>query len=139
MTCINEDLIQRYIDTEVTSEEKAYIENHLQSCEYCNKQVEQQRQLAAHLKGMISQFQSSNIEIPPFEEIKKTGHLFRYHKRKVVGALLVAASIVISCFLFQPKEEKQKNYLITYDLEQSLDANLPLEEQNLHFQIIEYK
>ena len=54
MNCINDDIIQKYIDGEATPKEVALIEKHIFNCEKCAANIDKQERLEAGVKKEIN-------------------------------------------------------------------------------------
>ena len=67
MKHFDEITIQKYIDNELSPEEKTEVEMHFETCEECKKQVENQRVFAENAKKSLDGFVPENIEIPEFK------------------------------------------------------------------------
>ena len=71
MNCINDEIIQKYIDCEVKQDEIVLLEQHLKECTSCSEKVELQRDLSNKLKSAIDSIVDDNIEIPAFKPGKR--------------------------------------------------------------------
>ena len=133
MNCINEELIQRYIDGELDTAEVFMSQNHIENCMACQEKLNRQVKIVAGIKKAIGNLVDENIEIPEFKIAPK-----REHKRSIVRKMLydLSAAAVILIFvgiqMFQGKSV-QYEMMMTYQFEYEYDANLPITEQEMNF------
>lgn len=59
-------LIQKYIDGELTEKESRAIELHLADCVSCRRKVDEQRALSEKVKQSLEKSVPADVEIPPF-------------------------------------------------------------------------
>ncbi len=136
MRCINDELIQKFVDKEASAKEIYIVESHLSTCSKCSQKVEEKRCAAMRIKGLISSLNKNEIQVPIFKEPvnqKKTLHI---QLRKF--AYVASAACLLTLFLVfyqKPKEEIQ--FLYSYDIESEYNANLPLSEQEMVIEIID--
>ena len=67
MKHFDEITIQKYIDNELSPEERVAVEMHLETCEECKKQVENQRVFSEKVKNSFDGLVTNDIEIPEFK------------------------------------------------------------------------
>ncbi len=135
MNCINDELIQKYIDNEVPAEENVLIRKHIAECKSCADRVEYQLIISKSMKSAINSIVDDSIEIPEFEPGKKITvkpSSIRKHAL-LMATLFVAACLVLFIIVFRNGKdiltEKQITPAIIYNYE--IDANQPLSEQPL--------
>lgn len=137
MNCINEELIQRYIDGELDVAAIFMLQNHVGSCTVCKEKLNRQVKIVAGIKEVIGNFVDENIEIPEFKIIPE-----REPKRSIVRKLFydLSAAAVILIFvgiqMFQGKNV-QCERMIFYQFESEYDANLPITEQEMNFEFFD--
>src|SRR4030042_4613508 len=66
MSCIKDDLIQKYIDGEVSQEDAVQIKKHVAGCEKCSARVMQQQELAIAVKRALNKIAEDRSESPVF-------------------------------------------------------------------------
>jgi len=138
MSCINNDIIQKYIDGEGTPKEVALIEKHIVNCEKCAVKVDYQKRLATGIKKAINLLAEDIVEIPKIvlspSHIKKqfiTGKRLIYY----ISAACILAFIL---FIIQKKEpESQNKITIVNSFEWDFDANRPVSQQPMVINIID--
>jgi predicted anti-sigma-YlaC factor YlaD len=132
MKCINEELIQKYVDKECTSTEISLIQKHKALCEDCSRKIEEFEQRAAKIKSLLSILNEEDIKIPKFE--KPTSKPKRLYLTIIATAVSVASIVIFGFFVFAGHEkqiEPKFNYVSEYN------ANLPIEDQEVVIQIID--
>lgn len=137
MNCIDEQLLQKYIDGECTENEKAVVKQHLSGCSVCiRKQVEMEK-LSFGIKQSINSLTIEKIEIPTFK-IKKTTSRKNF---KIIIYSLSAACILLFILLFVDKkyEINQKQMTIVQSIPREIDANLPANQQDFVIEVFDGK
>ena len=132
MKHFDEITIQKYIDNELSSEERTEVEKHLATCEECKKQVENQRVFAENVKKSLDEFVPDAVDIPKFKiayQPKKTRTL----KIALISSISTACAILLAFFIIKgvkKEPEKNENFDI-YDFItiEEYDANKPMTEQ----------
>lgn len=129
MKHFDETTIQKYIDNELSPEERNKVEKHLENCQECSKQVENQRVFAENVKKSIDGLVPDDIEIPEFKvsyQPKKTRTL----RIVLISSLSTACAILLAFFIIRGFKKEPENYDI-YDFItiEEYDANKPMTEQ----------
>lgn len=130
MKCIKNELIQRYLDGEVSSLERDMVQSHIRNCEKCALRIEEQKMFVARLKKELPLLGRQPVEIPPFEmpEIHKN-HFFT-NRRYILYA--ASAACILLFFLLMRPEKKDKNELQPiFLLESDFDANKSVYQQDM--------
>ena len=132
MKHFDEITIQKYIDNELSPEEKTEVEIHLETCEECKKQVENQRVFAENAKKSLDGFVPENIEIPEFKvsyQPKKNRTL----RIALISSISTACAILLAFFIIKgiKKEHENNEIFDIYDFItiEEYDANKPMTEQ----------
>ena len=129
MKHFDETTIQKYLDNELSSEERNEVEKHLENCQECSKQVENQRVFAENVKKSIEAFVPNEAEITDFKiayQPKKTRTL----RIVLISSLSTACAILLAFFIIKGFKKEPENYDI-YDFItiEEYDANKPMTEQ----------
>lgn len=132
MKHFDEITIQKYIDNELSPEERNEVEMHIETCEECKKQVEIQRVFAENIKKSLDEFVPDNVEIPEFKisyQPKKTKTL----RIVLISSLSTACAILLAFFIIRgiTKKSEQNDIYDIYDFItiEEYDANKPMTEQ----------
>ena len=132
MKHFDEITIQKYIDNELSKEERNGVEMHIETCEECKKQVEIQRVFAENVKNSFDGLVQDDIEIPEFKisyQPKKTKTL----RIVLISSLSIACAILLAFFIIRgiTKEPEQNDIYDIYDFItiEEYDANKPMTEQ----------
>ncbi|WP_299576543.1 zf-HC2 domain-containing protein [uncultured Sunxiuqinia sp.] len=140
MSCIDEDLIQQYIDEEVQAEESERITRHLAVCPGCAKLVAERRQWALSMKRMIREVADEPVVVPPFVAPAKSVPLGSLRKRLV---LALSAACLLAFFVLHwnhPSAEKsaiEDELTILQHSDWPVDANQPFSQQGLQINLID--
>jgi predicted anti-sigma-YlaC factor YlaD len=138
MSCINDNIIQKYVDGETTPKEVALIEKHIANCEKCAVKVENQQRLATGVKKAINLLAENTIEIP--EIVTTPGPS---EKRLLIGKRLIyiisaACILLFVLFITQDKEHGIENEeFIIYSLDWEYDANRTISQQQMVINILD--
>lgn len=129
MKHFDEITIQKYIDNELSSEERNEVEKHLESCQECSKQVENQRVFADNVKKSLDVFAQNEVEIPDFK-IAYQPNKTRTLRIVLISSLSTACAILLAFFIIKGFKKEPENYDI-YDFItiEEYDANKPMTEQ----------
>lgn len=139
MSCIKEEMIQKYIDKETTAIENSIIEKHHSNCETCLKKVESQRRLAFGLKKAIHLLEKDMFEIPimikPIPNLKRTVSL----RKRIIYLSIASASILLMALFINQKENVTipEYILITTSFSNEYDANKTLSQQPMILNIVD--
>lgn len=132
MKHFDEITIQKYIDNELSPEERNEVEMHIETCEECKKQVEIQRVFAENVKKSLDEFVPNEVEIPEFKishQPKKTRTL----RIVLISSLSTACAILLAFFIIRgiTKKSEQNDIYDIYDFItiEEYDANKPMTEQ----------
>lgn len=143
MKCINNELIQRYIDGETAQQKTEWIASHLRTCAECARRVEEQRAFIALLKNRLRPpFESpASFESPPFVMPYRPTRRFTLHlssaNRKYIVYAASVACVLLLLFFVHPKKEKTEEMKLLFLLESDFDANKPVLEQDLMLYLID--
>ena len=138
MTCISIEMIQKYIDNEVTPEEVALIENHVIQCKTCAAKIKMQLKLATYAKNSINMLADETIDIPEFVNplLHKKRHIIT--TRRLVYSVAVACILLFFLIIFKTKgTADEKNVYFMQLVEYDYDANRTLLEQQMIIEIID--
>ncbi|MCX6333163.1 MAG: zf-HC2 domain-containing protein [Bacteroidia bacterium] len=138
MSCIHDDIIQKYIDGETNREEVAFIENHIATCKKCGLKIENQRRVAASVKKAINLLAKDSLEIPEFaipsRPVKKPSLTI-----KRFSYIITAACILLFVIVITNKKEMKSQVEITRDTDfaMDIDANRPVSQFPLVINIVD--
>lgn len=133
MNCIEEQLIQKYIDGECSEQETEMVEEHLLVCSECAGRLEEKRKLSVELKQLINSLSTNNIEIPPFTKRRMDSG----KKLKIfIYSLSAACILLFVLFLFDKRSNSDRNQItILQNIPREIDANRPASEQDFVIEV----
>ena len=144
MKCFNDELIQRYIDNEVSSEEVVSIEGHLRRCAVCREAVDEQRKISEDICCALNLLCDDvmEIEAPAFgmppKKIRNRHTIFRWS----IG-VASAACLLFFVSLFFKNDAKIDAYdevlLYFHGVENEFDANRSVMQQDIVIKITDYE
>ncbi len=137
MSCINPELLQKYIDQETSEQERLLVKKHLANCEVCADKLQEKQAFSKHIKGLMQSMDAENVPIPSFEmpKVKKVD-LSLILKRLAYVASVACLVLIVSVLLWD-KQEEDTQLAYFYMIEDEYDANLPLSEQEMMIEIID--
>lgn len=136
MRCISDDLIQKYVDNEISAKEKARIDGHLAHCSECAEKIEERREKANRIKELISSLHRDEIQVPAFREPERSNRQFIRRFDKVIYAA-AAACLLVLFIIFLQKPEDDVKIIYSFDIDSEYNANLPLSEQEMVIEIFD--
>ena len=93
MNCINELLIQQYIDQELGDLERIRIEQHLVDCVDCRVAIQKQKEWTIEVKSALGKATVRSNEIPDFR--MKTGAPHRKKTDQLIYLLMKIAALIV--------------------------------------------
>ena len=138
MSCIHDDIIQKYIDGETNPKEVTLVENHIAICKKCELKIENQRMLAISVKKALNLLAKDSTEIPEFtipsRHIKKPSLTIKRFSYIIAAASFLLFVIVIT----KKKALKSQNEIIPEtNFATEIDANRPISHFPLVINIID--
>jgi len=133
MNCFNDDLIQRYIDNEISESENEFIEKHIKECNTCASKLEEQKNLTSFILGEINSIYIDDIVIPEINIEQNEGKIIKL--KDFIITLSVACSIIIGLFIFTKNKDNEIN---TVSMVQNIefDANKTITEQDMIITVV---
>ena len=141
MKCINNELVQKYIDGETNSQETFEIEKHLSECAECAKKIDEQKAFVALIKGNTTFWDNQPVKIPEF--IAPVPQKFKVNVkiRHLIYAVSAACVILLVVFLFPFRnvdEERHNNIVhLIYTIDGDFDANKTITQQEMKIIMID--
>jgi len=126
MDCIEEGLLQMYIDGAVSQAEQKQIEHHLETCEDCQLNYKNQKAVISDMMEAI------NFLAEPSEEQKEDQktNTRRLPMKSILYAITAASVLLIGFAFFKNYNKTNINQPeIYYELDWSVDANKPITDQ----------
>ena len=140
MKCIDDVLIQKYIDGEATQEETDFIENHIKLCSVCAENTEKQKELAVYLKREVNRLVGNEkmITIPEFVlPAAQVKPVRRKVKKWIYSAAAACLLLFAVTYIGFRKEPAQEEYVLLFDIGTEFDANKPISQQDMTITIID--
>ncbi len=152
MKCIDTDILQKYLDDEVSTDEKTGVETHLKSCDLCTFRLAQLQGRAERIKRLLNSYSDMDAVLPPLPsnlngklsvnvpDVEALGEPRVKHpllKRWTIG--LSAACLLGMVFLYKPlvcRGENQEMVRMQREIVE-VDANSPYSEQETVMTIVD--
>ncbi len=133
MKHLDNSLIQKYIDNELSKIEAKEINAHLKNCEFYRHEVKQQKEFSEKIKSSLDSLVPNENLIPEF--------VFKnhpYQKRKtlkiaIISSLSTACAMILILLIikFSKPETNCDGFIFDYYTIDDYDANKPFPEQDL--------
>jgi hypothetical protein len=151
MKCVENDVLQAYIDGELEIELRKNIESHISSCDKCKAKLavlkENDDFVFARLKSYKQHFEECSVPSGAQLEVKDKNinkdnkgvfkYMFKYRK---ITAAACAALIVTACITVQPVKAAIANALSVFRVENVKGINVTLEDmQEIQRQLLSGK
>jgi predicted anti-sigma-YlaC factor YlaD len=138
MSCIKNEIVQKYIDGEASPDEVARVEYHIAGCETCAAKVNSQRKLVSGIKKVMNPDREFNMETPAFDTNTFPPRKTVYTIKRLAYELSAACLLVITLIVSQNKLSNLKTEIttITPGFAEEIDANQPVTKQNMVITII---
>jgi predicted anti-sigma-YlaC factor YlaD len=137
MKCFSNELIQHYIDGEISEKQALNIENHIIECRSCANKIAQQRSLSIELKNSINILSTGIVEIPTFTPQSIPTKKQYYLTKKIIYALSAACVLAFLFFRTPKTKNTQNDALIIYQIDMDFDANKPITDQDFIINIVD--
>ncbi len=138
MKCIDDELIQKYIDGEVSLQETGHIEAHMADCPQCARNIDEQSAFAGYIKRDISRLGGQPAVVPRFVAPVARKHRMNIRIKHYIYAASAACILVLIIFTL-PKNSREKEIQLIYSFEGDYDANRPVSQQEMVIKIIDPK
>lgn len=137
MKCIDEELIQKYIDGETDQQESDLIEKHIEACSECAERIAQQRALIAKVKGAIGLLTRSTDDVPEME-FQSVANKRKWLTVNKITTLLAAASVLLFVIFFTQKDKTTQEEILMSEsyFVGEFDANRTATQQELTITVI---
>lgn len=126
-------LIQKYIDGELTEKECQEAEAHLADCLSCRQKVDEQRAFSEKVKHSLEKTIPDEIEMTPFCIKEETVSKDRAVHIAIISSLATACAVALLFVVINFIQSRPKPIEPFYDyyMTEEYDANKPFSEQEL--------
>jgi len=132
MKCIDDELVQRYIDSETDFSETKQIEKHIAVCSSCANRIEERKALANAIKADLQTLGSPLVTVPEFSVPVIQKRRLKFNPKHIIYAVS-AACVILGMLLLQPterqEEDEENKMLIMYSVIRDFDANRTFSQQ----------
>ena len=138
MNCIEEQLLQKYIDHECSAIEMAEVEQHLLVCDACRHKLATREKLYAEIKSALNSLNRSEIEIPPFRNINT--RMVNRNVNLIIYSLSAACILLFGLFMVDHKYQSNLDEItIVQSIPLEVDANRPASDQEFVIEVYDGK
>lgn len=136
MKCIDDELLQKYIDGELEPQERAAVEEHIAVCSRCVRKMEAQKQFVEIFKSDMNRLGREPEMIPAFDKTAKRRKT-AIRKRFIIYAAAAAAACALLLILIGQPKENPEEFTIIYGIDGSFDANKPYLQQDMVMYLVD--
>ena len=137
MKCIDNELIQKYIDGETTLSESKQVKKHISNCSQCTQDIEEQRAFTDCIKKGIGDWSKQLIVVPEFVTPILKKRRLNVKFKHYFYAVSAACAIFLFIFLFPEQKSNEQETRLIYGFYGEIDSNLPVYQQEMSIMIID--
>jgi len=138
MKCIDDELIQSYIDGETDSQETDRIEKHLADCSLCAHSIEEQRAFADVIKTEIGHWGRKLDIIPDFVAPNTRKHRLKLKIRHYIYVVSAACAVLLFVFLrSEQTAATQSSIHLMYTFDGDFNSNRTVSQQEMTFIVMD--
>lgn len=138
MNCIDDQILQKYIDGECTENEMSEVKQHLSGCLACREKHAEMEKLSEEIKLAVNSLKIENIEIPAFRK-PCTRRAIR-NLKPVIYSLAAACILAFILFIVNKNSESpQGKITIVQIAPMEVDANRPAGDQDFVIEVYDGK
>ncbi len=138
MSCIDDELIQKFIDEEATAQEVKLINQHISACRVCAEKIDQQKKLAVRIRKTIDLLVEDEIELPKFNYPAQNNRPVNTIVRRFLYVLSAACVLFFAIWVSDNGQQKEKEEVVFYyNVDWEFDANKPVSDQQMIINVID--
>lgn len=133
MKHLDNSLIQKYIDNELSKIEAKEINAHLKNCEFYRHEVKQQKEFSEKIKSSLDSLVSDVIPVPEFVLKSQRNQKRKTLKIAIISSLSTACAMILILLIIKFSKPKTNcdDFIFDYYTIDDYDANKPFPEQDL--------
>lgn len=126
-------LIQKYIDNELSEIEAKEADAHLENCELCRNEIEQRKYFSEKIKSSLDSLVSNENPVPKFVLKNHSYQKKKSLKIAIISSLSTACAMILVLLIvkFSKPETNCNEFIFDYYTIDDYDANKPFPEQDL--------
>lgn len=126
-------LIQKYIDNELSEIEAKEADAHLENCELCRNEIEQRKYFSEKIKSSLDSLVPNENLIPEFVLKNHPYQKKKTLKIAIISSLSTACAMILILLIikFSKPETNCNEFIFDYYTIGDYDANKPFPEQDL--------
>jgi len=128
MNCLDEGIIQSYIDGELSDKDMNDAAMHISSCKHCLTQLKQQEERKNTLLDIMLNA-SDKVEVPAFKVPASDIDLPVRNRRVWMKVSAACVFLILLFTTYQVQEKEQKEIFFYPEWQDQVDANLPITQQ----------
>ena len=148
MKCIDDELIQRYMDGETDSQETARIEIHMADCSSCARNLAEHKAFADAIKIKMGRCGGHPVIFPEFVTPAIQKRKMNIKIRRYIYAASAACAAFLLFFLISEHNDqnRENGILLIYSFDGGFDSNKTVLQQEMtvimmdaNVNVVEYK
>jgi anti-sigma factor RsiW len=138
MRCLDDVLIQKYVDCETSLKENSIIRKHISVCPECGEKIETAKQFTLQVKEALQSIQEEEPEIPVLNLPERIEDRKAFKLRSALYGLS-AASLFVAALVFSlnQKDVSEEELYLLFNHGWEYDANRTISEQDMTMGIID--
>jgi predicted anti-sigma-YlaC factor YlaD len=139
MNCIDDDLIQTYIDGETDVLETENIEKHIAVCSLCANKIEEKKVFANAIKNELQKLKNPFVTVPEFiiPNTQKRRLSSNFKRFAYIASAACVAALMLFVLLPERHENGAENQFVMYSVIKDFDANRTFSQQDKSIYILD--
>jgi len=136
MNCLDEGLIQAYIDNELSEHQIPEVDRHLETCSKCKYHYLVLKEQKKHVLEAINHLVQPSV-VPEFAYMEQAKMGVKKRLSSWVSVSAACLFLILLFTTYQPKKTEIQDVFLYPSLGDQVDANLPLTQQDFTITIVE--
>lgn len=138
MSCIDDELVQKFIDGEASTQEVKLINQHISECRVCTEKIDKQKKLAIRIKEAIDMLVVDEVELPKFNYPAQNNRSVNTIIRRFLYVLSAACVLFFAIWVSDNGQQVEMEEVVLYNnVDWEYDANKPITDQQMIIKVID--
>lgn len=136
MNCLDEGLIQAYIDNELLEPQISKVNRHFETCSKCQDHYLVLKEQKAHVIEAINLLVQPSL-VPKFTYMEQPKTRIKKHLSSWLSVSAACLFLILLLTTYQTQKNEMQDVFLYPSLGDQVDANLPLTQQDFTIMIVE--